>query len=138
MIKDRQIGLAVAFFGLFLLAWLIPHHTEDVGYGWLRPQTVPQICGVLLMALGGMLIIAPGPNVPPNLPFLRLVSGIAVTALGLWLMPRLGYLITAPLMAAPLIFLIGERRPVWVLLGLALAPSVVWLVVTTLLGRPLP
>ncbi|MAY85468.1 MAG: hypothetical protein CML02_01880 [Pseudooceanicola sp.] len=136
----RLSGLAVAGFGVLLLAWLIPVHTETVGYGWLRPQTLPRACAVALLVLGLALTIwpgpagEPGPEVAPG----RLALVIVVVFIGVWAMSRFGFLPVAPVLAALLVLICGERRWAWIALGVGLAPVLSWLVVDLLLNRSLP
>ena len=42
----------MSVFGLALLLWLIPAHTETVDYGWIRPDTLPRACAWGLLMLG--------------------------------------------------------------------------------------
>ncbi len=46
---NRISGLVVAVFGVILLFWIIPLHTETVDYGWLRPATLPIITAVIVL-----------------------------------------------------------------------------------------
>jgi putative tricarboxylic transport membrane protein len=136
---NRLSGLAVAVFGLLLLVWLIPVHVEEASYGWLRPQTLPQICAVGLIGLGLWLAARPGGAVQidgTEAALCALVAGLAAGAL--WAMGRFGFLVTAPVFAALLVAIIGERRWYWALTGILGAPALIWLVVQVLLQRPLP
>lgn len=138
-LANRMAGLAVAGFGTALLVWLIPAHTEAVGYGWMRPQTLPQICGALLVPLGLWLALRPGGAVALDAGEAAICALVAaLSAAAIWAMGRFGFLVTAPVFAALLVAVIGERRWVWIAAGVLVAPAVIWLVVPVLLGRPLP
>lgn len=136
---NRLSGLGVAVFGLLLMVWLIPVHVEEASYGWLRPQTLPQICAVALIGLGLWLAARPGGTVEIDGAEAALCALVAVlSACALWAMGRFGFLVTAPAYAALLVAIIGERRWYWALAGIFGAPAIIWLVVRVLLERPLP
>lgn len=132
-------GLAVSVFGLALLLWLIPEHTETVDYGWMRPDTLPKACAWGLLALGLVQTAVPRGGVALDggevlwVAVLVVLSGIAI-----WAMGRVGFLVVAPVFAAVLVALIRERRWPWILAAVAGAPALTWLVVSVLLNRPLP
>ena len=136
---NRLSGLAFAWFGAALLIWLIPAHTETVSYGFMRPDTLPKICAWALVALGLVQAALAGGGVAVDLYETGIVAVTALlSAAAVWGMGRVGFLFTGPAFAAVLVALIGERRPVWALAAVAGAPSITWLVVVWLLGRPLP
>jgi putative tricarboxylic transport membrane protein len=138
-IITRLSGLAVAGFGAALLLWIIPAHTETVSYGWLRPDTLPKICAWALAGLGLVQALIPRGGVSLDRHELTIVALVAaLSALTIWGIGRFGFLITGPIFAAVLVWLIGERRPVWIVTALLGAPALTWVVVELLLGRPLP
>lgn len=49
-----------------------------------------------------------------------------------------GFLVTAPLLIAALMYMANERRILWLIIGIAGVPTIIWLVVSILLSRPLP
>lgn len=136
---NRLAGLVVAGFGLALLLWIIPAHTEEVSSGWILPQTLPRACGVALVLLGLWLAVFPKGAVTLDGYEAAIVTlCLGLSAISVWLMGRIGFLWTAPMLAALLVALIGERRWPWALAGVFSAPVLIWLVVDQLLGRPLP
>lgn len=138
-LANRLSGLAVALFGAALLAWFIPAHTETVSTGWILPQTLPRACGVALIVLGLWLAVFPAGAVALDGGEAAVVALCAVlSAAAIWAMGRFGFLWVAPVLAAALVVIVGERRWPWALLGIAAAPLLIWLVVPVLLGRPLP
>ena len=136
---NRLSGAAFALFGLALLLWLIPAHTETVDYGWMKPDTLPRACAWGLLALGLIQTTLPRGEVSLDPGELLWVAGLAVlSGLAIWGMGRVGFLIAGPAFAAILVALIRERRWYWIAAAVAGAPALTWLVVSVLLNRPLP
>ncbi|OWU85830.1 hypothetical protein ATO6_02705 [Oceanicola sp. 22II-s10i] len=131
--------MAVAAFGAALILWIMPAHTETVSSGWITPQTLPRACGIALIGLGLWLAVFPGGKVEIDGKEAALCALVAaVSAAGVWGMGRFGFLFVAPVLAATLVAIIGERRWPWIVAGIAAAPVSIWLLVPVLLGRPLP
>ena len=99
MTSNRLAGIVVAIFGLILLFWIIPQHTETVDYGWLRPETLPIIAAVIVIIASVIHILFPTGKVDFDVK-LALRAGLffVVSLLGLFLMHLLGFLLAAPLM----------------------------------------
>jgi putative tricarboxylic transport membrane protein len=136
---DRLSGLAVALFGLALLVFIIPGQVETVDYGWVRPKTVPNAMAVALIVLGLMqTVFAKDGTAWQARAALRALGYLAATTLAVWSMGRFGFVVVAPVMMLVLMLLIGERRPLWLGLGVLAVPAVVWLTVVRLLDRTLP
>ncbi|MEY8841838.1 tripartite tricarboxylate transporter TctB family protein [Cribrihabitans sp. XS_ASV171] len=136
---DRWSGLVCLLFGVALYAAIIPWQVETVGYGWLRPRTLPRVLAVVIALCGLWLMVAPsGDARPGEVPWLRagLFAGLLIA--GLWLIARFGFLWVAPLLALAIMVLSGERRPLWLILGAAGLPLAIWAVVVVLLERTLP
>lgn len=140
MTLDRLCGLAVAGFGAVLLLWVIPGQVEPVDYGWIRPETLPNLAAGALLLLGLLQAAATGGGDArlPLRPTARALLYLGYTAAAVWAMGRLGFVWVAPVMVLLLMLWIGERRPLWLGLGAAAVPAVVWGVVVGLLGRSLP
>jgi putative tricarboxylic transport membrane protein len=138
-LANRLSGLAVSLFGLALLLWLIPAHTETVDYGWMRPDTLPRACAWGLLTLGLVQAAVPRGGVALDRGEVLWVAAlVVVSGVAIWAMGRVGFLVVAPLFAALLVALIRERRWPWILAAVAGAPALTWLVVSVLLNRPLP
>ena len=52
MTANRISGLVVLLFALALYFLIIPAHTETVGSGWLKPDTLPLVAACALGFLG--------------------------------------------------------------------------------------
>ena len=138
MLTDRITGAALIMLGGLLVWWIIPWQAEEVGYGWLRPRTLPYILAVGIAVCGVWMILRPVVEELPqvNWPRAALYAGLLVG--GLALMSRFGFLWIGPPMALVLMLIAGERRPLWLAAGAAGTPAVIWLAVAVLLERPLP
>jgi len=136
---NRLSGLAFAGFGAALLLWIIPAHTETASYGWLKPDTLPKICAWGLAGLGLLQALMPRGEVSlDGYEFAMVAVVAALSAVTIWGIGQFGFLVTGPIFAAVLVWLIGERRPIWIAAAILGAPALTWVVVDLLLGRPLP
>jgi putative tricarboxylic transport membrane protein len=139
MTTNRASGLFFALLGLALYGLVIPRQTELVEYGWVRPETVPNVAALVLLAAGAKLTLAPEGAVElVGLQALRAALFLGLAGLAAFLMGRVGFVYVAPAFALAQILLIGERRPVWLLTGVVVIPFLIWYAATTLLDRPLP
>ena len=136
---DRLCGLFFVLFGLMLFFYLIPTQIETVDYGAIRPKTMPHILAVIIGVFGFILMVKPadGSNLQP-MPWGRSSLIVAVLSGGLWLISLFGFIFMAPFLALVLMVIMGERRPLWLGLGVVGMPALIWFAVTILLERPLP
>lgn len=136
---NRLLGLFFAAFGLLLLFVVIPQQTEVVDYGWMRPQTLPDAMAVVIGISGLALALRPRGAVTFEWrKAIRAALYLGLVCTGVYLISLFGFEIVAPPMALAIMLLIGERRPLWLVLGVAGIPFMIWLAVPVLLGRPLP
>lgn len=136
---NRLLGLFLALFGLLLLLVVIPWQTEVIDYGWMRPRTLPNAMAALVTLCGVMLALRPRGAVDfAWRPAGRAACYLALLSAGLWCIDRFGFELVAPPLALVMMVMIGERRPLWLALGVAGVPLVIWLAVPVLLNRPLP
>jgi putative tricarboxylic transport membrane protein len=139
MATDRWLGLFFVGFGVLLYAVIVPWQADAVGYGFLRPRTLPRIAAVALGLCGLVLILRPpGDARPSAFRWGRAGLFAGVLAAGLFAMSYLGFLWVAPPMALAIMLLAHERRPLWLFLGAAGMPALIWLAVAVGLDRPLP
>lgn len=139
MSLDRISGALVAVFGLALLVFIVPGQVEEVSYGWVRPETVPNAVAVALVLLGLWKVFTPGAgnDFSPRRA-LRAFFYLGYAALAVWAMGRFGFAAVAPVMMLALMLLIGERRPLWLAIGTIAVPGLIWGAVAVLLDRTLP
>lgn len=139
MTSNRISGLVVAVFGVILLFWIIPRHTETVANAWLRPATLPIITAVIVIIASIVHLIFPAGKAEFDLPLaLRAGLFLVISLMGLFLMHLVGFLIAAPLLVLVLMLLVGERRPLWLIAGVVLIPLAMWSSIEMLLNQTLP
>lgn len=138
MTLNRLSGLVVAVFGIILLFWIIPRHTEPVDYGWLRPATLPNVTAIVVIISSIIHIIFPSGKAEFD-GQLAMRAGLffMISLAGLFLMHHVGFLIAAPLLVTVLMLLVGERRPLWLATGIVLVPLGIWSAIELLLKRSL-
>jgi putative tricarboxylic transport membrane protein len=139
MTPNRLSGVVVVVFGLILLFWIIPRHTEPVDFGWLRPTTLPNITAVVMVIAGIIHALFPaGTSEFDARSAARAGLFFVISVAGLFLMRHAGFLLSAPLLVLVLMLMIGERRPLWLLAGVVMVPLGIWSAIELLLRRPLP
>lgn len=136
---DRLSGAFFAVFGVLLLIVVIPQHTEVVGYGWMRPQSLPAAMAIVIAVAGLLVALRPVGETAfePRLA-LRAALYLGVLAAGVWLIALFGFEIVAAPFALAIMLTIGERRPLWLGVGAVAMPLAIWFAVAVLLDRPLP
>jgi len=138
MTLNRISGLVVAVFGIILLFWIIPRHTEPVDYGWLRPATLPNVTAIVVIISSIIHVIFPsGKTEFDGQLAMRAGLFFMISLAGLFLMHHVGFLIAAPLLVTVLMLLVGERRPLWLATGIGLVPLGIWSAIELLLKRSL-
>lgn len=136
---DRASGAVISLFGVLLYFVVIPASVEAVDDGWVLPATIPNAIAILLCLCGVLLMIKPTTHRPPRrVEMQKAALYFTLLGLGLLAMSHLGFVLTAPVIALGLMLLIGERRPFWLILGVAALPATIWFIVVHLLDRALP
>ncbi|MEJ2729564.1 MAG: tripartite tricarboxylate transporter TctB family protein [Deltaproteobacteria bacterium] len=139
MTPNRLSGVVVVVFGLILLVWIIPWHTEAADYGWLRPATLPNVTAIIIVISGIIHVLFPAGSAEFDLQSaLRAGLFFVISLAGLFIMRHLGFLIAAPLLIMILMLMVGERRPLWLVAGAVMVPLGIWSSIELLLKRPLP
>ncbi|MGJ8585910.1 MAG: tripartite tricarboxylate transporter TctB family protein [Marinosulfonomonas sp.] len=136
---DRASGAFFLFFGLALYFWVIPTYVEDAAGGSITPKLMPDIYAIILAASGALLILKPTQHQTQDLRyFATTFAYVAVLALGIYATSLFGFEFVAPVLALVIMWMIGERRPLWLISGVILMPALIWFLVTFVLGRALP
>lgn len=139
MTANRISGLAILLFALAMLFVVIPAHTESVGSGWMKPDTLPVACCYALAILGVMQVMITRRNIDLNVGEIGRFFGILLLASGCaWSMAAFGFLPGAIGTVILLMLASGERRPVLIGSAGILLPAATWLIVVQVLGRSLP
>lgn len=136
---DRLTGLFFCFFGLAMIFLVIPNFVENPQGGNLSPRTLPTVVAWILAICGAVLVIKPTNHTAPDGRFfLQAAVYIAVLGAAIYAMSQFGFVFVAPVLALVLMLMIGERRPLWLGIGVVLMPAAIWFLVTQLLERALP
>lgn len=136
---DRFTGAFFFLFGLAMVFLVIPNYVEDVQGGNLSPKTMPSVIGWVIAVCGGLLVLKPTTHKAPDTRFFAqaaayvAILGTAIYAMSLW-----GFLYVSPVLALVIMLMIGERRPLWLGVGVVVMPAAIWFLVTQLLERGLP
>ena len=108
-------------------------------YGWLLPATLPTITAVVVLVSSIVHIVFPTGEAEFDVPLaLRAGLFLVMSLLGLLLMHLIGFRIAAPLLVMTVMLLVGERRLFWMITGIVLIPTAIWISIEWLLNRPLP
>jgi len=136
---DRISGMFFFLFGLAMYFYVIPNYVESVDEGNIAPSTMPNIISVVLAASGALLILKPTAYQARN-PILiaRTALYVALLVAGIYGMSLFGFEYVAPILALAIMWVLGERRPLWLTLGVIIMPAIIWFLVTQVLGRALP
>jgi len=139
MLLNRISATFFIVFALLMLFHFIPTQVEDVDYGWVKPATIPNIVVGFILVLSCIQLFFT--RVEPQLQLgvvLRACGFFCLGLLTLWAMSLFGFIYIAPLSALLIMLLIGERRVLWLTIGSAVIPFVIWLIIDVLLNRQLP
>ena len=136
---NRISGFSVIIFGLVLIFFIFPDQIEFGDYGWVKPQTLPNICAFILLILGLIQTIFPTGKIKFEINNLIFSGVFAITSiLGVVGFHYLGFIFAAPLFSLVIMLLIGERRIMWLIIGVVVLPMFIWFLVEYLLERGLP
>lgn len=136
---DRLSGAFCLLFGLAMYFAVIPVYVETAEGGNIAPETLPNLLSIVIAACGGWLVLKPTDHAlhrPEQFARAALYGG--VLALGIYAMSLWGFVVVAPVLALVLMGVIGERRPIWLGLGVLGMPAMIWAFVTLALDRALP
>ena len=136
---DRWTGAFFLLFGLAMFFLVIPVYVEDAQGGNLSPRTMPNVIAWVIAVCGGFLVIKPTTHQAPDGRFFAQVAAyVAVLGAAIYAMSLVGFIYVAPVLALVIMLMIGERRLLWLGIGVVLMPAAIWFLVTQLLERGLP
>ena len=136
---DRASGAFFLLFGLALYFLIVPASVEQVDGGNLAPETLPNAVSLVIALCGGLLILKPTSQQLPDTRYLiRTAVNAGVLALAIYAMSWFGFEYVGPVLALVLMLMIGERRPLWLIVGAIVMPASIWFFVVQLLDRALP
>ena len=133
---DRASGLFFVFLGALLYFWIIPAQVESSEGSWLNPSSIPNITTLIISVCGVLLVIKPsGHRAQEADKYLIVGVYVCVLAVGLFAIEQVGFLYSAPGIALVVMVLMGERRPLWLFIGVAVIPIGIWYLVDQVLER---
>ncbi|MFK7854718.1 MAG: tripartite tricarboxylate transporter TctB family protein [Granulosicoccus sp.] len=136
---DRISGTVFLLFGLAMYFFVIPNYVETVDEGNLAPATLPNIISLVLAVSGALLMIKPTDyKGRDSVLIARTALYVGLLTAGIYAMSLFGFEYVAPVLALAIMWFIGERRPLWLALGVIVMPAIIWFLVTQMLGRALP
>lgn len=140
MTLHRLSGVFFVIFAAAMIWGVIPVQTETVyPDGSIPPEVLPMFYAAMIGLFGAALACQ---HEEARALDLRQAAKTAVFFLlamaGVLAMKHFGFLLAAPALALVLLWLVGERRPLWLALGGFAGPLLIWTVFEVLLGRLLP
>lgn len=138
-ITDRGTGAFFMVFGALLYFAIIPAQVDDGGESWVLPTTIPNAVSITMALCGALLMLRPTNQRGQNTTDLMFaIMYIVLLSVGLFVMSYVGFIYTVPFIALIIMFLIGERRPFWLGIGVIGLPVIIWVLVVQVLERSLP
>jgi putative tricarboxylic transport membrane protein len=136
----RWLGAASALIGAGLLFVIIPWQTERAALlTALDPKAYPSAAAILIIVTGLVQLVWPtGSALLDWRRMGRAVAIVAICVAGVLLLEFAGYLIAGPVVVAAVMLMAGERRWLWLAVGILAMPAAIWAVFELLLRRPLP
>lgn len=139
MTTNRLCAFSMFLFSLAMILYVIPNQTEAVSYGWVKPDSLPNIacysiaaCALFQFLFDQSKVEFDAEELLKSLFFLTLGLG------SLYAMGRFGFMVVSPVLALLIMLMVGEKRPLWLFSGVVLVPACIWLIIVTLLERQLP
>lgn len=140
MTLDRILGGAAVLFGGFLLLYAIPANVRMVEGAMPYPAMFPQIAAWLFVGLGiiQFFFVKSEVEFPSLKRFATFFVAVGLTLIALLFVEQFGYLPVMIALLGSIIFLVRERRPLWMVVGVLGLPIGVWVLFELILHRPLP
>lgn len=136
---DRISGAFFVLLAMALYFYVIPTFVEQAEDGNIAPATMPNLVAIVMGLCGVVVMIRPTAHETPDLRLMARAALFAgVIALAIYAMSWVGFVYVAPVFALILMGMIGERRLLWLLIGAAGMPGLIWFLVTQVLDRVLP
>jgi putative tricarboxylic transport membrane protein len=136
---DHVSGAFFFLFGLAMILVVNPAYIEEVSGGNTSPNMLPNAVSIVIAVCGALLILKPTAHKARTLRSTA-TTGLYVGLLvaGLYAISHFGFEYVAPVLALAIMVTIGERRPLWLVLGAVAIPALIWFLVVHVLGRALP
>ncbi len=136
---DRISGTFFLLLGLTMYLYVNPNYIETVDGGNISPSTFPNILAIVLAVCGALLLYKPTAQQTPDIRSIAITTlYVLLLCIGLYAMSKVGFEYVAPILALVIMLAIGERRSLWLAIGVIGIPVLIWFLVTIALGRALP
>lgn len=141
MTIERFLGAVAVIGGILLLLYGIPANVEKLEYDViLQPRVFPQIGAIIIVVAGTLQFFFSKSKVelPSLRDFVRVLIVCGLIIASVFVMERFGFLVGAALLMAAVMYLVYERRPIWLIVAIAVMPVLIWVIFEVVLRRPLP
>ena len=140
MTIERFLGGITVLCGVLLLLYGIPAHVDDVETAIMSPRVFPQIAAWIFVIAGSVqfLFVKSKLKLPTRREFIRVLVVCGLILAMTYLMDKFGYLVGAVSMMAVIMYMVYERRPLWLGIGIIIVPIAIWILFVIVLKRPLP
>lgn len=139
MTADRISGAFFLLLGLAMYFLVNPSNIESVDGGNIDPDALPNVVSIVIAFCGLLLLLKPTSQQLYDVDsMLRTGMYVVLLAVGIYAMSWFGFEFVAPVMAFAIMWLVGERRLLWLILGTVGMPLLIWFLVIHALGRALP
>lgn len=136
---DRLSGTFFLLFGLGMYFLVNPNFIESVDGGNIDPDALPNVVSIVIAVCGALLAFKPTAHELQDLRSMgRACLYVVLLSIGIFAMSKFGFEFVAPVLALSMMWLIGERRWLWLILGTVAMPALIWFLVVHALGRSLP
>ncbi|MBL1421724.1 MAG: tripartite tricarboxylate transporter TctB family protein [Alphaproteobacteria bacterium] len=140
MTIERFLGGITVLCGVLLLLYGIPAHVQEVETAIMSPRVFPQIAAWLFVVAGTVqfFFVKSKLKLPTRREFIRVLVVCALILAMTYLMDKFGYLVGAVSMMAVIMYMVYERRPLWLGIAIVIVPIAIWILFVIVLKRPLP
>ena len=135
---DKASGGFFLLLGLALYFLVIPIFVEQVEGGNIQPDAIPNAVSIVLAVSGLLLMLKPTMlQIQPARHFLAATFYKTILGAATYAMTRFGLMYIAPFLALLVMLKIGERRALWLSIGVIGMPALIWVLVAQVLDRGL-
>lgn len=140
MTLDRIFGATTALFGLSLLFYLIPQNVDVRAGQPLDPSLFPRIAAWIFIILGALLTASPSPEgkLPSFKGAIVAFGVLACIAAAVISFKWFGFLPSSIGLMGVIALVVGEHRPMWLIVIIIGIPVSIWALFELLLQRSLP
>jgi len=112
---------------------------EGVPTPSIPPEILPLLYTAMIGLFGGVVALQKdGETDFDPVHMLKVAAFFLLALIGVFAMQAFGFLYISPILAGVMLWLIGERRPLWFGIGALVGPVGIWAFFEILLGRLLP